>query len=154
MSLLYRLVIPMIDEELQLEDFDKNSGFVGIYAYNKNKPSLDRHIFLLYDMKKMDVNKAYKFSRLKNLYSKKIEFIKNKAYYVYTFPRISSDIDNLLRKGEKPKSIKNNNRITSFWRGHYDDISEYMFYRPWKLYNDWESVPEYDYRQSIEDMLL
>lgn len=154
MSLLYKLVVPLLDSHLCMEDFDSKKGFIDAYGYDKNKPYLNNHVFLVYDASIQDHERNVRFRELTNLYKRYVEYINNKPYYIYVFPCLSADVKNLLNKGEKPKDVNNNARIASFWRGWESDVNEYMFYKSYKLYNTWESVPEYDYRPSVEEIIL
>lgn len=154
MSLLYKLAIPLLDNDLRKEDFEAKEGFINVYSYNKNRPDLDNHVFLIYDASVHNPEREYRFYNMKNLYKRYIEYINNKAYYIYVFPCIDADLRNLLNKGAKPKNVNNSSRILTFWCGWENDVNNYMFYKSYKLYNNWESVPEYDYRLSEEEMML
>lgn len=154
MSLLNKLAIPLLDDDLRKEDFDTTKGFVGVYSYNKNRPDLNNHMFLLYDASIHNPEREYRFIKSKNLYKRYVEYINDKPYYIYVFPCINYDLKNLLNKGVKPKNTDNSSRIVTFWCGWERDVSDYMFYKSYKLYNDWESVPEYDYRKSETELLL
>lgn len=146
MSLILKMAIPLLDDNLCMEDFLKENGFIEAYTYDKNRPYLDNHIFLMYDHSVPDFERDIRFRSLHNMYDKRIEYIKNKPYIIYSFVLINSELRPLIHKGIKPSNTKNLTKINAFWRGWDKELNEYMFYKSKKLYNNWESVPEYDYR--------
>ena len=69
--LLAKLIIPLLDDNITREDVSPNSGFVGIYTEDINKPYLDNHIFLLYDSEVNTIeamNRHKKFKLLDDIY--------------------------------------------------------------------------------------
>lgn len=76
----------------------------------------------------------------------KSRIYKGKPYIIYSFTLVNSELKPLIHKGIKPSSVKNLTKINAFWRGWDKELNEYMFHKSKKLCNDWESVPEYDYR--------
>ena len=47
-NLTTKLIIPLLDDNIVLEDVSEESGFVNAYTDDINKPFYDNHIFLLY----------------------------------------------------------------------------------------------------------
>lgn len=149
MSLMNKLIVPLLDEVLVKEDFDPISGFVDAYSYDKNRPNLDNHTFLMYDLTvntKEFGNREARFAKLTNLYSTKVEYINGKPYKIFAFTNINTDIKNIL-KGEKPKNTNSVVHILSFWRGYDTEVNNAMLTnKPERFTHTLESVPEYDFR--------
>lgn len=85
MSNIYKAIIPLIDENISLDDI-LDDTFVGCYLEDKNRPFLDSHIFLLYKWgDKKSTKVFYKFRNIKSFYGYKVMYINNESYIVYTF---------------------------------------------------------------------
>jgi len=158
MSNMMKLIIPLLDEGLVKEDFTKEAGFVNAYMFDKNRPYLDNHIFLVYKLPiqgKEAFNREVNFStKCTNIQGFTVQEIKGEPYKIYAFPILNSDIKRILEKREKPKYTKSSIRILAFWRGYDDDVNAIMLTnKPERIGLDWNSVPEYDYKPpfSIED---
>ena len=158
MSNMMKLIIPLLDEALVKEDFTKEAGFVNAYMFDKNRPYLDNHIFLVYKLPiqgKEAFNREVNFStKCTNIQGFTVQEINGKPYKIYAFPILNSDIKRILEKREKPKYTKSSIRILAVWRGYDDDVNAIMLTnKPERIGLDWNSVPEYDYRPpfSIED---
>lgn len=122
MNNLIKTIIPLIDENMSLEDLDESTGFIDCYLEDKNRPWLIDHIFLMYKWGDTKSTKIfYKFRAMKSFYGYRIVYINKECYIVYTFtinPSIKS-----LRKGY---SILRDNlklRILRFWQFKDDWIS-------------------------------
>lgn len=153
-----KLIIPLLDEALVKEDFTKEAGFVNAYMFDKNRPYLDNHIFLVYKLPiqgKEAFNREVNFStKCTNIQGFTVQEIKGEPYKIYAFPILNSDIKRILEKREKPKYTKSSIRILAFWRGYDDDVNAIMLTnKPERISLDWNSIPEYDYKPpfSIED---
>ena len=146
MSLILKQAIPLLDDNLCMEDFLEDNGFVNAYTYDKNRPYLNNHVFLMFDPAIPNFERDVRFRSLNNMYDKKVEYIKGKPYIIYSFTLVNSELKPLIHKGIKPYSVKNLTKINAFWRGWDKELNEYMFHKSKKLCNNWESVPEYDYR--------
>ncbi len=158
MSNMMKLIIPLLDEALVKEDFTKEAGFVNAYMFDKNRPYLDNHIFLVYKLPiqgKEAFNREVNFStKCTNIQGFTVQEINGEPYKIYAFPILNSDIKRILEKREKPKYTKSSIRILAFWRGYDDDVNAIMLTnKPERIGLDWNSVPEYDYKPpfSIED---
>lgn len=114
MSNALKIVLPLLG--ISKDDISESTGFIDAYTDDINRPSLDNHIFLMYDWSKLTpegVHVFYKFQKLGNLWGKKIIYIKGKARMVYTFignKQISSIID-----GAGYLSQDNKLSVLQFW---------------------------------------
>ena len=88
MNAAYKLIIPLLDKNLTLEDISPEAGFIDVFSEDINKPYLDNHIFLLYDLTNTSA-KAYsrnkKLESSKKLYDKYIITISGNEFIVYVF---------------------------------------------------------------------
>lgn len=114
MSNILKVMLPLIDENISLNDISEKEGFKDAYIEDINRPYLDNHIFLMYDW---DDNKStrvfYKFKNIKSFYGYKIIYINKKSYIVYTFT--SNGIINRLKNGTAILRDINKVRILQFW---------------------------------------
>jgi hypothetical protein len=149
MSLLYKIIAPLLDKELKKEDLDQNIGFVGMYGKDKNRPWLDNHFFLIYDIGKNpteNYKRECRFEKHTNIYDSSIQQINGKYYKIYVYPILNKDIKETLETGEKPRHIENINRILLFWLGHDLEVSNFILANaPKRASRVGECVPEYDY---------
>ena len=117
MSNIMKIIIPLLNDELELKDIQPCSGFVGAFYEDKNRPALTDHIFLMYDYKSTGDNLAsclYKLDKLKNLYSFKVYYIDEKPYFVYAFT-----IDKVIRwlkNGIILLTVAQKQRVLDFWK--------------------------------------
>jgi len=85
MSNIYKVIIPLIDENISLDDIQDDT-FVDCYVEDINRPFLDNHIFLMYKWDNKKSSKVfYKFRDIKSFYGYKIVYINGKSYIIYTF---------------------------------------------------------------------
>lgn len=149
MSTYLKILIPLLDPVLKKEDLTKESGFVDAYVFDKNRPYIENSVFLMYDLSVVgDIpnEREYRMRSCKNVSGTLIEFIDGKAYKIYTFPLIGADIKKVF-KGFKPTSIEGANRVLGFWYGTDSSVNMTMLDRSvTKMYLDWKTVPEFDYR--------
>lgn len=158
MSIMMKLIIPLLDDALTKEDVTEEAGFVNAYMFDKNRPYLDNHIFLVYKLPiqgKEAFNREVNFStNCKNIQGYTVQEIKGIPYKIYAFPIINPDIKRILNECRKPGYVKSSVRIMSFWRGYDNDVNNIMFLNMLGgISRDWNSIPEYDYKPpfSIED---
>ena len=127
MNIYNKLILPLIDNRLTIEDISLNTGFAGVYTMDINRPSLTNHVFLLY--KKVATTEARrtreKLSSSPYLYSKCTISLDGILYNLYCFictKSISLVKDNghiLLGKAEKTQ-------IGKFWQFLDTDITDYL----------------------------
>lgn len=115
MSNITKVIIPLVDEQLCLEDFSENEGFEGIYYEDINRPYLDNHVFIMYNWNDKKSTKVfYKFKNLKSFYGYKIIYLNKVPHIVYTFT--SNSLVNRLKKGTAILRDINKLRILQFWQ--------------------------------------
>lgn len=150
MSIRMKFIVPLLDENLSMEDFNEDIGFVNAFSYDKNRPWLDNHIFLMYDIdkdKKQNYKREVRFTKLKNIHNFTVKRIKGKTYKIYAFPIINKSIDILLREALiGTKNALDLAKIVTFWHGKDSDVINVVT-RVNGICNvpfDFKSVPEYD----------
>lgn len=115
MSNIAKVIIPLVDEKLSLEDLSESTGFEGVYFEDINRPYLDDHIFLMYNWDDKKSTKVfYKFKGMKSFYGYKIIYIKRVPHIVYTFT--SNSLINRLKRGTAILRDVNKLRILQFWQ--------------------------------------
>lgn len=151
MSYHLKFIIPLLDEEITMNDLSPSAGFVDAYTDDINRPYLDRHIFLLY-INTLDTKDAYnrtkKFSTLKSLYNiidVRIKGVLCKLYaFCITNPAINSITKNAFMLSDSDKL-----KILRFWKTTDDDINEFFVKNiDTKIHSfNKVSVPEWDYQK-------
>jgi len=147
MSIYTKLILPLIDKQLEVKDISKETGFVDAYTLDINRPYLTSHVFLLY--KRIATNEHFdilnKLSKLNTLYNKKYIKINNISYVLFCFI-INSAIrkirKNCLISLTKDEKI----RICNFWKYTDCDITDYLlgYYYFKDEFKD-DIVPEEDF---------
>lgn len=149
MSLMLKLIIPLLDDILDIEDLSEDSGFVGAFSSDINRPYLDNHTFLMYDLTKQTkeaYDREWKFRKLSNLHGWKVIYVNQKPYKIYTFCNSTKDAQRCT-KGQHLNNTKSLDKIISFWKGTDESVSNYVFQsRFGELEIDKSIVPEEDYR--------
>lgn len=115
MSNIEKVIIPLINDDISIEDISESNGFIGIYFEDINKPYLDNHIFLLYNWSNnKSVTVFYKYKKLSSFYGYRIIYLKNIPYIVYIFT--SNMLINRIKKGTGILRDINKVRILQFWQ--------------------------------------
>lgn len=155
MSLKYKIIAPFLDEKLTMKDLDPEIGFVGMYYGNKNRPWLDNHFFLMYDITK-NAKENYKrecrFEKHTNQFNFEIARIKGKFYKIYSFPIINPKVKRFIQDGLPMTNIFDISRIILFWKGTDDKLTKFVFpgHSTRLINSDNKGVPEYDDYKSHE----
>jgi len=150
-----KLIIPLLDEAITTSDISEKAGFIDGYTYNKNKPYLDNHIFLMYDaddVNKNTIQREINLNKSPNLYGKDYIRAGGKNYVLYVFVITNSDIKNLL-KGLRHSKSKSFARICEFWDGKDRVVNKYLCDLLPGVYCSGESVPEEDYLITHEEFM-
>lgn len=116
MSKFEKMTIPLIDPEISLKEIEDNTGFIGEFVEDVDRPYLDNHVFLMYKWDKSVPNGGTTFYKLKNLssfHSYKVKYIEGKPYIIYTFTS-NRDI-NHLKRGGNFIGEDSKQRILQFW---------------------------------------
>lgn len=141
-NLITKLIVPLLDDNLVLDDVCEASGFINAFTDDINKPFYDNHIFLLYKSidTKESLNRFQKFNQLETIHNKRYITINKEHYIVYTFIKKDKNINNILKSGQcfNPKDSL---LINNFWK----DIDADMFQRLF--------TPHYEYSKKIKEIL-
>ena len=115
MSNIAKVILPLVDNDISLDDISEKTGFIAMYTEDINRPYLDDHIFLLYNWSdKKSTEVFYKFRELPSFYGYKIIYLKGVPYVVYTFT--SNSLINRLKKGTAILRDINKLRVLQFWQ--------------------------------------
>lgn len=151
MSLTEKTIIPFIDSNMKPEYFDKDSGFIGCYTNDINRPQLYFHIFLIYEFTK-GIHLYHTFSKFKRFHSSNCIFIDNVCYYEYVFymgdDKAGISIDENIKyaiKGFISGSVDSRIRLLDFWKGD-EEIETRILCNNCKFSFEEKVVPEEDYR--------
>lgn len=153
MSTQIKLIIPLLNKNIKKTHLTERAGFVNAYTWDKNRPFLDNHIFLLYDdsIRTEDSSKRfYEFSKMDSLYDMKYIYINNHMYVLYIFNIIDSDIKYFL-KGLRHKKDSTFARILQFWGGDDISILKYLNKTLTAYCCTGESVPEEDFTVTLDE---
>lgn len=141
-NLTTKLIIPLLDDNITLEDISEEAGFVNAYSSDINRPYLENHIFLMY--KSIDtiecLNRYQKFNKLDTIYNKTYITINGEHYIVYTFIKKNKEINKILKCGQcfnKKEALNINN----FWKNIDNDMFQRLF------------APQFEYSKKINDVL-
>lgn len=149
MSTPYKIIIPLLDKNITKDMISKEAGFVDAFSEDINKPFLDHHIFLMYDLEiertPKVVNRMCKFAHV--LKTKPyLHKINGHWYQIYALPKMGAA--NLYTKFSYPIMMteKDDLRLIDFWGTSDDDINHYIL-RPESKNPKFESkqIPEEDY---------
>lgn len=149
-----KLIIPLLSKELTKEDVSQEAGFVDAYSYDKNRPSIENCIFLMYDTRVKTSQfglTEYKLSNLPELRSKKVCTIDNKQYLVYAIVVLDTDIKNLL-KGLRHTKTSSYTRFVQFWGTTDGMVNRYIVCPTEAFAYGQTSVPEEDCAPTIVDL--
>lgn len=150
MSTSLKFIIPLLDNNLTLDDISDKAGFVGVYTQDINRPYLDHHIFLVYVVgiaTQESKNRFEKFKSLKTISNTKCVNIKGYTYIVYTFPIINKAIDHIIN-GALMLSKDDKLRIICFWQLKDRDINDFMISSFYLIGEFKDAVlPEEDYSE-------
>ena len=150
MSLHTKLILPLIDESLTLDDISEKTGFAGIYTLDINRPSLTHHVFLMYKRDPTDefLRIREKLPTLKSFYSKKNVKINGTLYVIYTFT-INLSIKNIRKNALSMLGKTDRTKIGKFWRFTDVDITDFLLGYSYLGEEFKDSVlPEEDYSPS------
>ena len=115
MSNIMKVILPLVDNGISLDDISEDNGFIAAYTEDINRPYLDDHVFLLYNWSDKKSTKVfYKFRDLPSFYGYKIIYIKGVSYIVYTFT--SNSLINRLKRGTAILRDVNKLRVLQFWQ--------------------------------------
>ena len=144
MSKFAKVVIPLIMNDIKLDDFSEKSGFVDIYTYDHDNPGDYRSIYFVVNddvRNALSVDRARRFVKspsLKGVYTKRCN---NTPYMVYKLSMTPSTYK--MKDGVISPTLEERTRILQFW-GLTSDIGRLL------LCNSTLSV-ETDYAMPLAD---
>lgn len=146
MNFVHKYILPLLDKRLTLDDISLESGFCGLATYDINRPHLDRHIFLIYNMAMNNKAIAVR-KKLANLgIVNKIDCkIKGESYRIFCFPIIGKTILNLM---SNIISLTDDEtlQVYRFWGFTDNDVNQRMLNYSYFPENFQETgVPEFDF---------
>lgn len=149
-------MVPLLDDNITLDDICPESGYVGAYTEDINRPYLKDKVFLLYDNSvntEKSLNRYLKFKQLDTLYNTRNILLKNKPYTVYCFsnPEYIKDIRNLSKIG-KTATVNAALEISRFWQSvPLPELSNRLFLHYYRLGESIKAVsPEEDYYSYLD----
>lgn len=143
-----KLIIPLLNDNIEYEDLDSSTGFVNAYTEDLNRPYMQDYIFLMY--KSSAPNALKRFLKFKNLdmHSTKYSVINKEHYTIYAFPIIQNkkDIRNIL-KGYDISNADNKLKIYQFWKNNeVENLKSRIFDNHFSILPAIEDkIPEEDY---------
>lgn len=150
MSIHLKLIIPLLGLDFKREDLKHENGFMEAYTYDINRPSLDNHIFLLYDrtVTNESIERDERFKKIPSFYSRIEVQIKGHLYICYTFVITQKPIDS-IKSGSTMIPEYGLLRIYRFWNFTDDEVNRFMFDITYLNKHKYEttSVPEWDYTE-------
>ena len=144
MSKFAKVVIPLIMNDIKLDDFSEKSGFVDIYTYDPDNPGDYRSIYFVVNdevRNALSIDRARRFVKspsFKGSYVKRCNNIPYKVYKLNMTPSVSK-----MKNGVISPTYDERARILQFW-GITSDIGRLL------IHNSSLSV-ETDYAMPLAD---
>lgn len=152
MSLFAKLIIPLLDFNLNKSDFKPETGFVGCYTKDYDKPTDQECIYLVYDASMYNANTIYrwnKFSKLTTVKNIETRYFNGKPYIVYTF--IIKHTEHNLYCGFIALDSYQKLRILDFWGNDQEVQYEVLKCTARSIKSDYP-LPLKDYQLSVFEM--
>lgn len=153
---LYKLIIPLISDDITKKDLLKKNGFVTAYEEDKNRPYIENCIFLMYDLSIRNENtydREQRFKSSPNLYNKRIIQYKGKRYMLYAFKYTNNEAKFLIDdRNPIIVSKKNIYKILKFWKGNDSVLRHIILEEEWSK-ECVQYVPEEDYSPSFAEAI-
>lgn len=146
MNFIHKFILPLLSDKLTLTDISTDTGFCGLATYDKNRPYLDSHVFLIYHIE-MNNHAIQVRKKLASLgICNKIDCkINGETYRIFCFPIVGKTIINLM-SNILSLTDEETLQVYKFWGFTDKDINKRMVnitYLP-ELFEEL-SVPEFDY---------
>lgn len=116
MSDFAKVVMPLIERNLKLDDFTEESGFVDVYTEDPDRPYDYRSIYFVVNDKvrnAQSIDRARRFAKTINILGSYTKTIDNTPYIVYRFcmpPKVAK-----LKNGIIALSTDDKATILDFW---------------------------------------
>jgi hypothetical protein len=147
MSIFEQIIIPFIDDTIQLSDLTKEAGFIDSFTYDIDHPT-DKYVFyLVYDDRVRtpeSIERARRFDKSKRVRYKYVKIVDNVPWYVYQFwvgPEAKTMYKDSLHLTYEQKL-----HIVQWW-GSDKVISRRVLMEPSFVFDCTRSMPPEDYRQ-------
>ena len=144
MSKFAKVVMPLIMNDIKLDDFSEKSGFVDIYTYDPDNPGDYRSIYFVVNddvRNALSIDRARRFVKSPSFKGSYVKRCNNIPYKVYKLNMIPSV--NKMKNGVISPTYDERTRILQFW-GITSDIGRLL------IHNSSLSV-ETDYAMPLAD---
>lgn len=144
MSKFAKVVMPLIMNDIKLDDFSEKSGFVDVYTYDPDNPGDYRSIYFVVNddvRNALSIDRARRFVKSPSFKGSYVKRCNNIPYKVYKFNMAPSV--NKMKNGVISPTYDERARILQFW-GITSDIGRLL------LCNSTLSV-ETDYAMPLAD---
>lgn len=144
MSKFAKVVMPLIMNDIKLDDFSEKSGFVDVYTYDPDNPGDYRSIYFVVNddvRNALSIDRARRFVKSPSFKGSYVKRCNNIPYKVYKFNMAPSV--NKMKDGVMSPTYDERARILQFW-GITSDIGRLL------LCNSTLSV-ETDYAMPLAD---
>lgn len=144
MSKFAKVVMPLIEKNLKLDDFSDESGFIDVYTEDPDRPGNYRSIYFVVNddvRNALSIDRARRFIKSPNLKGVFIKRCNNVPYMVYEFNMTPSAYK--MKDGVISPTLEERTQILQFW-GLTSDIGRLL------LSNSTLSV-ETDYAMPLAD---
>ena len=144
MSKFAKVVMPLIMNDIKLDDFSEKSGFVDIYTYDPDNPGDYRSIYFVVNddvRNALSIDRARRFVKSPSFKGSYVKRCNNIPYKVYKLNMTSSV--NKMKNGVISPTYDERARILQFW-GITSDIGRLL------IHNSSLSV-ETDYAMPLAD---
>lgn len=128
MTLSEKLLIPLLDTELTLDDISTQAGFVDIFNVDLNNPDETGSVYLVYLMSicsKQSHKTKNKLKDMKNLSWWHRASIQNMFFRVYKFPLYNFSLKT-ISEGINALTDDDKRRINSFWKNTDDEVTDFL----------------------------
>jgi len=145
MSMFEKIIIPLIDDNLEFGDIAPQSGFIDSYTKDLDKPCEENAVYLTYDdsLRTENTKKcALRLERLTCIKYRYIKMIDNKPVMVYKL-YIKPELKNLF-SGNIELTPEQTVRIFDFW-GYNSDVALYICSNKQKTLTISHEMPLEDY---------
>ena len=126
MSLTEKILIPLVSDYITKDDIDEDSGFVGIYTSDPEKPNDYNVVYFAIDVNtrnKKSMDRARRFALCPDIVQTYIRYIDGKPTKVYKF-RIPKKVKNVC-DNYIPLSVEDKIKILQFW-GLLTDVTRVL----------------------------
>lgn len=130
MSTTTKLILPLNETTIDPKYLTPDYGFVNAYTDDINRPYLDKHIFLLFELNLDTTKKIERACELiKNNIIPTTKKINGKMYSCYTIQITEYEALLYKKRGYPNFSDRCLIKMANFWKGAEEDVNNYVFNR-------------------------